>query len=226
MDAVAPSLPWAALLALGAVHGVNPAMGWLFAVALGLQQEDRRRVWSALVPLALGHALAVAAAVAAAALLGRIVPLDVLKWAVAATLLAFGVAHLIRHRHPGRGGMKVDWKDLTLWSFLVASAHGAGLMVVPFVLDATAGGGPHGAGPADPEPAAHAAEPLASLPPELWAGLAATLLHTGAYLLVTGLVAVVVYEKLGLRLLRRAWINLDLLWAVALIATAALTPLL
>lgn len=226
MDGVALSLPWAALLALGAVHGVNPAMGWLFAVALGLQEEDRRRVWTALAPLALGHALAVAAAVAAAALLGRLVPLRVLKWAVAATLLAFGVAHLIRHRHPARGGMRVDWKDLTLWSFLVASAHGAGLMVVPFVLDATADGAPGGAGAGAAEDLSSGAPPLAGLPQEPLAGLAATLLHTGAYLLVTGLLAVVVYEKLGLRLLRSAWINLDLLWAGALIATAVLTPFL
>lgn len=173
-------------------------MGWLFAVALGLQEEDRRRVWTALAPLALGHALAVAGAVAAAVLLGRVVPLDALKWAVAATLLVFGVAHLLRHRHPARGGMQVGWRELTLWSFLVASVHGAGLMVVPFVLDAT--------------------------PPEPLAGLTATLLHTGAYLLVTGLVAALVYEKLGLRLLRTTWLNLDLLWAAALIATAVLTP--
>lgn len=225
------ALPWAALLALGAVHGVNPAMGWLFAVALGLQEEDRRRVWTALAPLALGHALAVAAAVAAAALLGRLVPLRVLKWAVAATLLAFGVAHLIRHRHPARGGMRVDWKDLTLWSFLVASAHGAGLMVVPFVLDATVDGAPDGAGAeavgtGAAEGLSSGAAPLAGLAQEPLAGLAATLLHTGAYLLVTGLLAVLVYEKLGLRLLRSAWINLDLLWAGALIATAVLTPFL
>lgn len=219
MDAaLLPALHWAALLALGAVHGVNPAMGWLFAVALGLQEEDRRRVWSALGPLALGHALAVAAAVAAAVLLGRLVPLEALRWAVAATLLAFGVAHLVRHRHPARGGMQVDWRDLTLWSFLMASAHGAGLMVVPFVLDATV------AGAVDTLPPA--AGPLAGLPPEPLAGLAATALHTGAYLFVTGLVAVVVYEKVGLRLLRKAWINLDLLWAGALIATAVLTPFL
>lgn len=221
MEAVIPALPWATLLALGAVHGVNPAMGWLFAVALGLQEEDRRRVWSALGPLALGHALAVAAAVAAAALLGRLVPLEALKWIVAATLLALGAAHLVRHRHPARGGMQVDWTDLTLWSFLMASAHGAGLMVVPFVLDATVDGAPGG-----PASAAVGAAAPHGLPSEPLAGLAATLLHTGAYLLVTGLVAVLVYEKLGLRLLRSAWINLDLLWAGALIATAALTPFL
>lgn len=213
-----PALPWAGILALGAIHGINPAMGWLFAVALGLQEEDRRRVWGALGPLALGHALAVAGAVAAAALLGRVVPLAALKWAVAATLLVVGVAHLLRHRHPARGGMQVGWRDLTVWSFLVASAHGAGLMVVPFVLDAAVGA--PGAGVAG-----SAATLSGGLPPEPLAGLAATAVHTGAYLLVTGLVAVLVYEKLGLRLLRTAWLNLDLLWAGALIATAVLTPL-
>lgn len=225
MDVIT-SLPWVALLALGAVHGINPAMGWLFAVGLGLQEEDRSEVWGALPPLALGHALAVAASVAGAAALGLLVPLAALKWIVAAILAAFGVAHLLRHRHPGRGGMRVGWTDLTIWSFLVASAHGAGIMVLPFVLDVTVGGGNGPVAGGSAGAAGHAAGPLAGLPQEPLAGAAATLVHTGGYLLVTGVVAVIVYEKLGLRLLRSAWINLDLLWAGALVATAVLTPFL
>lgn len=217
-------LPWLALLALGAVHGINPAMGWLFAVALGLQEEDRGRVWGALAPLAAGHAAAIAAALLAAAALGRVIPLSALKWIVAALLAGLGVAHLVRHRHPRSGGMRVGRKDLAVWSFLVASAHGAGLMVLPFLLDAGARGGTAASGghlvPAAENPV------LAGLPQEQLVGLAATLVHTAGYLLVTGLVAVIVYEKLGLRLLRKAWINLDLLWAGALLGTAALTPFL
>lgn len=219
------SLPWIALLGLGALHGINPAMGWLFAVGLGLQERKRRVVWGALGPLALGHALAIGATVLAAAAIGLVVPLGVLKWIVAAVLAGFGVAHLARHRHPRWSRMRVGGKDLTVWSFLVASAHGAGLMVLPFVLDATA----RVRGASGDEGAAHlghAAAGLTGLPSEPLLGAAATLLHTAGYLVVTGVVAVIVYEKLGLRLLRSAWINLDLLWAVALIGTAALTPFL
>lgn len=229
------TLPWMVLLGLGALHGINPAMGWLFAVALGMQEEERGAVWRALGPMALGHALAIAAAIAAGALVGLVVPLSLLKWIVAGLLVAFGVSQLVRHRHPGGAGMRVGGKELTLWSFLMATAHGAGLMVLPFVLGPTAGGisgagamataanatATGGAGSA-----ATGTGALASLPPEAVVAIAATLLHTASYLLVTGVVAAVVYEKLGLRFLRSAWINLDLLWALALIATAAVTPFL
>ena len=130
--------PWAALAFLGAIHGLNPGMGWLFAVARGLQERDRRAVWGALLPLAAGHALAIAAAIAVAAVLGLALPADGLRWMVAATLLVFGLLRLRRHRHPRGMGMRVGSGDLTLWSFLMASAHGAGLVALPFVLTATA----------------------------------------------------------------------------------------
>lgn len=196
--------PWAALLLLGAAHGINPGMGWLFAVALGLQQQDRRAVWRALLPLAAGHALAIGAVVALAALLGVMLPPAQIRWVVAAGLLALGIFHLARHRHLRWGGMRVGARDLTIWSFLMASAHGAGLMVLPVVLGANAhaGHGAHGA------------------------GLLASGVHALGYLLTTGLVAVVVYEKLGLRLLRSAWLNVDLVWSVALVITAVLTPVI
>lgn len=193
-------------------------MGWLFAVALGMQEEERGAVWRALGPMALGHALAIAAAIAAAALVGLVIPLSTLKWIVAGLLVAFGVSQLVRHRHPRGSGMRVGGKELTVWSFLMATAHGAGLMVLPFVLGPTA------------DPVAGSTTPgaasLAGLPAEPVVGIAATLLHTAGYLFVTGLVAAIVYEKVGLRFLRSAWINLDLLWALALIATAAVTPFL
>lgn len=234
--------PWLVLLALGAVHGVNPGMGWLFAVALGLQERDGRAVWRALLPLAAGHFLAIAAVVAIGLAVGRAVSLDHLKWAVAAILLGFGIAKLLRNRHPRFGGMRVGFRDLTVWSFLMASAHGAGLMVLPVVLGglrstaaatpAQASGaavaGAHGAHAMTPEAghgvhaAAMMADPSAQ---ELWAA-AATILHTGGYLLVTALLAAVVYRWLGLGLLRRSWVNLDLVWAGALILTAVLTPLI
>jgi hypothetical protein len=223
--------PWAALALLGAVHGLNPGMGWLFAVALGLQEKSRRAVWGALLPLAAGHALAIAAAIAVAAAAGLVVPTGSIRWIVAAMLLVLGVARLRRHGHLRWVGMRVSARDLTLWSFLMASAHGAGLMALPFVLAATDpaaavhhfdhGGllqGGHAAG------AIHAAA-MSALPPGALAGLLATAAHTVGYFVVLVLMAVLVYERLGLRLLRTAWINLDLVWAGALTCTAVLTAL-
>ena len=207
---------------LGAVHGLNPGMGWLFAVSLGLQARSGRAVWAALGPLALGHAVAVAAALACAAVLGVVLPLAWLRWITAGALVTFGVLQLRRHVHPRWGGMCVGARDLTVWSFLMASAHGAGLMVLPFVLRLAAPGprAPHGAGAS-----AHAGHlAVAGLPGADAAAAVATLLHTASYLTVSGAVAWVVYKKLGLRLLRRAWINVNLVWAIALIVTAAATP--
>lgn len=201
---------WAMLVALGAFHGINPGMGWLFAVALGMQEGRRGAVIRALLPLGAGHALAVAAAVAAALLIGTVVPVGWLRWMVAAVLVCFGAMRLVRHRHPRWAGMRVGMGRLTLWSFLMATAHGAGLMVVPVFVGMTmAGGGEHAH---HHIPGNHAE-----------AALFATGLHAAGYLLVTALVALVVFEKLGVGLLRRAWFNVDLIWAVTLIATGALT---
>lgn len=235
---LSPTLAWLSLLLLGAFHGINPGMGWLFAVALGLQEKRRAAVWRALLPLALGHALAIALAILLMALLGGLIPLRYVKWAVAAGLVALGLYHLARHRHPRYGGMQVGARDLTIWSFLMASAHGAGLMVLPFLFGtATAPNGSDApstamahdhAAMSDATPtghADHATALLASLPGEPFVGLLATLVHTIGYLLVMGLVAVIVYEKLGLRLLRTAWLNLDLIWAGALILTGLLALL-
>jgi hypothetical protein len=206
---------WPVILSLGVWHGINPGMGWLFAVALGMQERRARAVWRALPPLALGHALAIAAAILLAAAAGMLVPLDVVRWTTAVVLVSAGLYRLRRHRHPRFGGMQMGGGDLVIWSLLMASAHGAGLMVVPFVL-----------GDMDGVPG-HAMH-MASLMPDGGANGAfmATLVHTAGYLLVTGVVALVVYQKLGLRFLRYVWVNLDLVWAVALIVTGVLTPLL
>lgn len=206
----ATSMSWPALLALGAGHGINPAMGWLFAVALGIQRESRGAVWGALTPLAVGHALAIAAAIAAAGVVGLMVPLDVLRWGTAGLLVGFGIFRLVRSRHPRFGGMQVNARELATWSFLVASAHGAGLMVLPLVIgDMPMGGSTH-----------HLARASVIGPVHVeWSGILAALVHTAGYLLVTGLIAVIVYERVGLRFLRTAWVNLDLVWAVALVLT-------
>jgi hypothetical protein len=205
-----PVLAWLALIGLGAFHGINPGMGWLFAVALGMQEKRRTAVYAALLPLAAGHALAVLAAVAAAAAIGAVIPLDTLRWILAAVLLALGISRFFRHRHPRGTGMKVGMPGLTLWSFLMATAHGAGLMVVPLFLGMTVSAGGH----AHHAMSAGTSAPIAFL---------VTGAHAAGYLLVTALVAALVFEIFGVALLRRAWLNLDRIWAVALVATGGLT---
>ena len=216
------SMHWFALLALGAAHGINPAMGWLFAVGRGLQERDRRAVWRALGPLAVGHALAIGVAIAAAMAMGNVLPLGWLRWVVALSLLAVGIDGLWHHRHIRLAGMRVGARELATWSFLMASAHGAGLMVLPFVLGtATTAGGAMHHHLAAMSYGGDAVRPLA-------AGIAgldpvtviAPLVHTLGYVLVTVLLAVVVYEKVGLKILRRAWINVNVIWSAALIVAA------
>jgi hypothetical protein len=194
------------LLLLGAYHGINPGMGWLFAVALGMQERRRAAVAWSLVPIAIGHALAIAAAIVAAGLLGMLVSPGHLKSIVAGVLFAFGCYRVFRHRHPKGGGMRVGFRDLTIWSFLMASAHGAGLMVLPVLFGLSAG-----------DHAGHSTGARTLLSASI-----AVAVHTAGYLVVTALVAAVVYEKVGLAVLRRAWVNMDLIWAGGLMVTGVL----
>ena len=208
----AGSWRWAVLFLLGAYHGINPGMGWLFAVALGMQEKSSRAVWRALVPISLGHAVAIGVVVALAGLVQAVFPLRSLKIGVALILFAFGFYRLLRHRHPRYGGMQVGFGDLAIWSFLMASAHGAGLMVLP-VLFGMRGGDSIAGSPVSMHHVHLAAMGGSAT------SLSAVLVHTLGYLAVTGFVAWLVYEKLGLALLRKAWLNLDLIWAAALVAT-------
>jgi hypothetical protein len=204
-------MDWHAMVFLGAYHGINPGMGWLFAVALGMQQGSARGVWRALPPIALGHAIAVGVVVLTARLAQVVVPLGALKILVALTLMTLGLYRLWRHRHPRFGGMQIGFRDLTIWSFLMASAHGAGFMVLPFVMPI-----PQTLSAATDEHASH----MVSADSEAAATDAmAVAAHTAAYLTVMALAAWVVYRKLGLGLLRRAWLNLDWVWAGALVVT-------
>ncbi len=198
---------WGSLLLLGAYHGLNPAMGWLFAVALGMQQRSRRAVVLALLPIALGHGLAIGIVVALAALAQVVLPLQLVRYGVAAILFGLGLYRLFRSRHPTWGGMQVGFRDLTIWSFLMASAHGAGLMILPILMRADT-----------LPPASHHVHGPAANP-------AAVVVHTAGYLAVTAVIAVVVYEKLGLAMLKRAWINMDLIWAIALVISGCVTLL-
>jgi len=204
------------ILLLGAYHGVNPGMGWLFAVALGMQQRNGGAVARSLVPLAAGHTLAIGSVVLAAAVLGLAVPAAALRYPIAAILITLGLYRLARHRHPRWVRMQVNFRDLTVWSFLMASAHGAGLMVVPMLLGSPAlEAADHAAGH---DAMISTASPLAMV--------VATVVHTIGYLAVTGFVAWIVYWKLGVALLRTAWFNLDLIWAVALVGTGVATALM
>ena len=203
--------PWLAVFGLGLFHGINPAMGWLFAVALGLQEQKRAAVFRALPPMVVGHALSVGIIIGAVLLARVSVPHRALKVAAAAILFAFGFYRLLRSRHPNWVGMRVGFGDLTLWSFVMASAHGAGLMLVPFFLGSPAAPHAHRHG-------AHHGAAFANFSgPSLLA--AAVTVHTLGYLLTTALVAILVYEKLGVAILRRAWFNIDLVWMVALMIT-------
>lgn len=208
---------WLALFLLGAYHGLNPAMGWLFAVALGLQEKSGRAVASSLVPLGIGHLLSVASVLSVAMAAQAALSLSVVRMVAAAVLIAFGLYRLVCRRHPRWVGMRVGPRDLTLWSFLMASAHGAGLMLLPFVLTA----------PQQPMPGTHAhhmmmagAMQLPSTTAQWWFPVG---LHTAGYLLVTAALALIVYYKIGIAVLRRAWFNFDLLWIGALVGMGILT---
>jgi len=203
---------WLALALLGAYHGVNPAMGWLFAVALGLQERSRRAVVGALVPIAAGHFVSIGLVTAVLLGLQLRLPGGFLRGLAAAVLIAFGLYRLVRARHPRWVGLRVGFRDLVLWSFLMATGHGAGLMLVPVLLGASSAEAGHHHGPT-----AAALGPAG--PAGSWGlGLAAVVWHTAVYLSVMAGVALVVYEKVGLAVLRRAWFNLDVLWAAALMA--------
>ena len=213
-----------ALFSLGALHGLNPGMGWLFAVALGMQRGNRRALWRSLGPLALGHALAIAAAVTIALSLGVIVPSGVVRWGAAVLLIGLGLLQLRGHRHTlgrWRVGLRATPRELTAWSFIVATAHGAGLMAAPFALRAVqssaASHSAHGT---------HTMYAVASVASIDWPTLWSTAVHTAGYLIVTAALAVVVYERASIHMVRRAWINFDLVWAAALVLTGVAIVLL
>ena len=178
--------PWLTLAGLGVFHGLNPAMGWLFAVALGLQERRLGAVLEAMPPIALGHALSVLLVALGVAALGAALPQAALRYAGGLLLIGFGIYKLLRRRHPRWVGMRVGFKELTMWSLLMASAHGAGLMLVPVLLELNA-----------PKPVhAHLSAASASGIPAQ--DLLALGLHTLAMFAAMALAAVLVYRVLGL----------------------------
>jgi len=201
---------WLALVGFGAYHGLNPGMGWLFALSLGLQQRSQRAIWVSLLPIAGGHAASLVL-VAMLILAGfQFIPAGLLQIGTGVLLVAFGVYKIFRYyRHPRWVGMKVGLVDLTWWSFLMATAHGAGLMIAPALISIAAMEGAH----------QHHMSAAAG-GPGVFLGILA---HTMAMLVVMTAVAWLVYRHLGLAVLRRKWINFDLIWAVALLLVGALS---
>lgn len=212
---------WAGLVLLGLYHGLNPAMGWLFAVALGYQEKTGRAVVRALVPLGVGHLASIALVVGVGTAASAVLPLGIARILGGALLIGFGVYRLIRRRHPRWVGMRVGSRDLATWSFLMATAHGAGLMLLPFVIRSAT---PAMSGmSAEASPSASAMSmpvPVAASTLSWWQPLGP---HTVGYLVATALIALVVYHKVGVAVLRQAWLNFDLLWIGALIAMGAVT---
>jgi hypothetical protein len=200
--------PWLALAGLGAFHGINPAMGWLFAVALGLHRGRLGAVMAALPPIALGHALSIALVAGAVVALGLTIEGRWIYRGAGLLLIGWAVWHqLYGHRHRVRVGMTAGFAGLLLWSFLMATAHGAGLMILPVIMPLCIG-----------------ASPLRGVDASGSAAvtLMAAGIHTGAMLGVTALVAVAVYRWIGLAILRSAWVNFDRMWTAALVVTGLL----
>jgi hypothetical protein len=189
------------LALLGALHGINPAMGWLFAVLRGIQENARRAVLVALVLIAIGHLASVGITIGIVEGSQHFVSETVVRVAGASLLVGFAAWKLLAVRaHPRWVGLRIGAVELAFWSFLMSTAHGAGLMLLPITVTVA---GAH----------ATAASGL------LWGGGAAVV-HTLAMILVAGAVAVLVYDVIGLNVLRRAWINLDKVWALALLGAA------
>jgi hypothetical protein len=213
------------MMAFGAYHGLNPGMGWLFALSLGLQSQSERAIWRSLLPIAAGHALSLLAVATMVVAGARFLPESFLEIGTAVLLIGFGIYKIFNyHRHPRWVGMQVGMRDLTWWSFLMATAHGAGLMIAPLILSMTMpSAGMHMdhmvmAG----EHMAHQAAMGGA--PDLGVSLG-ILVHTLAMLVVMALVAWFVYKRFGLRILRSHWINFDLIWAAALLFVGSIALL-
>ncbi|MET7863532.1 hypothetical protein [Micromonospora taraxaci] len=201
----------ATLAALGAFHGLNPAMGWLFAVARGLQERSRSALLRALPPIAAGHLASVGIVAALVAATRSATTSTAVAVAGGVLLVAFGLWRLLSERHFRWAGMRLSSAQLAGWSFLMSSAHGAGLMLLPVLV-------------AEPVSGGHAGH-LAGAPVGALTGLAAAGVHTVAMLGVALAVALLVYQVLGVGVLRRAWFNVDRLWAGVLVAAGLVTLL-
>jgi hypothetical protein len=208
--------PWVLMALLGAYHGLNPAMGWLFAVALGMQERDRRAVLRALPPIAIGHEASVLVAAALVLGLGLLADTSALHMGAGIALVVFGIFRFIKPRAHFRWvKARVSRGELAWWSFLMSTAHGAGLMVAPVLLGAGAAG--------EAEAQDHTIAAVQEHGMSITGSGVAVFLHVGAMVAVMGLIAVLVYDRWGLSVLRRTWVNLDAVWAGAFVLAGVIT---
>jgi hypothetical protein len=201
---------WATLAVLGVYHGVNPAMGWLFAVSRGMQERSRRAVFRSLVPIAIGHEASIALVALLVLVLSTSTDPMALRIGAATVLVGFGIFRFVKPRaHFRWTSMRVTDRELGVWSFLMSTAHGAGLMVAPVILGLRA---------------SHRHDDMAMLsggPIDVAAvGVA---VHVLAMIAVMGAIAFVVYERVGLQVLRRAWLNTDHVWAASFVLAGLVT---
>ncbi len=202
---------WSAVLASGVYHGLNPAMGWPLAVSNGLLEQSQRALVRALGYLALGHALAVFAVTLPFGMLAALLAWQAqIQLGASVLVIGFGVALLIWRRHP-RALARIAPSRLAFWSFAVAIAHGAGLMLVPIYL---------GLCRVETDPGHRAATALASA--NLGMALVVAVAHTIAMIAAGGCMAWLVYRYLGLKFVSRSWFNLDKVWAASLILVGGL----
>jgi hypothetical protein len=206
---------WLAVLASGFYHGINPAMGWPLAVSNGLMQRRARALFAALVYLAAGHVLAMFAVMMPFAVLAMLLAWQrQIQVGAGVLVIGFGVFLLIRRRHP-RVLARIPPSRLALWSFAVAIAHGAGLMLVPIYLGLCRS--------YELDRGHQAAQALIGA--NLGMALLVSGVHAGAMLVVGGLLACLVYRYLGLKFVSRSWFNLDAVWASSLILVGLLSLL-
>ena len=220
----------AALTALGAFHGLNPAMGWLFAVARGMQERSRGVLLRSLPPIAAGHLASVAIIAAVVSATESVVAANVVGVVGGLVLVGLGLWRLLSQRHFRWAGMRLSTGQLAGWSFLMSSAHGAGLMLLPVLVASPATSAAHPRTPGTAASAAHAHMPgmaagphLDGTPAAALEGLAAAGVHTIAMFAVMATCAVLVYEVVGVNILRRAWFNMDKVWAAVMVGAGALT---
>lgn len=208
-----PAALWLAVVASGLYHGVNPGMGWPLAVSAGLMERRSGALVAALGPLTAGHLLAMLVMILPFTLLVTLVQWQ-LQARIGASLLVigFGVFRLANRRHP-RVLARIRPTQLGLWSFAVAIAHGAGLMLVPIYLGLCRAG--------DPDTGHEAADVLINN--NLGMAVLVSAVHSVAMIAAGGVLACLVYRYLGLKFVARSWFNLDATWAFSLILVGTLS---
>jgi len=205
-----------AVVASGVYHGINPGMGWPLAVSAGLMERNPRALVAALGPLAGGHLLAMLLVILPFALLVTLVEWQrEIKIGASLLVIAFGLFRLLNQRHP-RVIARIRPTQLALWSFAVAIAHGAGLMLVPIYLGLCR--------EADLDRGHEAAGALINA--NLGMAVLVSAVHAAAMIAVGGGAAWLVYRYLGLKFVSRSWFNLDALWALSLILVGAIALML